>query len=427
MEIHAEPFDLVKVIDEVTTMTKELIEEKPIKYKQELYINENIPITSDRIKVKQILINLLSNSIKYSERGTVKLSIESAEPFYCITVEDDGIGIAPENIEEIFSEFRQVDGTYTRKVGGTGLGLSITKKFIELLGGRIEVKSTIGVGSCFKVYLPIESLNIKRSIEELKYDSNSKMKVVCVDDDPNVQRLYTQYLSDKEFYTIHLNGQEDVTAKIFEILPDVVILDIMLPNKDGWEILTELKNNPITKTIPVIMASVLSEKNLAFRLKADEYLIKPVTQEDLIDTIVRLISKKESLEVLVADDDDNFLNLIGQFLSEESIAYRFARDGVETLEMIEKKNPDLLILDIMMPRKDGFEVIDEIRKNTTCKNMPIIVVTAKDLTADEKEELLARTNMVIQKSGTHIENVMETILKRVKTNYNKSTENQKYF
>jgi len=422
MEVHPEAFNLVKVIDEVNTMTKTLMEGKPVKYEQKFYSEKNIPIVSDRIKIKQILINLLSNAIKYSEKGTIRLSLEKIKSYYCIKVEDEGLGIAHENIDNIFDEFRQIDGSYTRKVGGTGLGLSITKKFVIMLGGKIEVTSILGVGSCFTVYLPTELLTTKVDdldlCEEGKASVHTKIKVVCVDDDPNVQRLYKQYLNEQGFETIALNGKEDVVAKIIEIEPDVVLLDIMLPNKDGWEILAELKNSSKTKRVPIIMASVLSEKNLAFRMKADEYLIKPVSQEELIDTILRIISKKDCIEVLVADDDENFLNLMGQFLSEESMDYRLAKDGVDALELMKKKKPDLVILDIMMPKKDGFTVIDEIRKNSEWKGIPIIVVTAKDLTNKEKEQLQERTNMVIQKSGTHIENVMEMILKRIKEKVN---------
>jgi len=422
MEVHPEAFNLVKVIDEVNTMTKTLMEGKPVQYEQKFYSEKNIPIVSDRIKIKQILINLLSNAIKYSEKGTIRLSLEKIKSYYCIKVEDEGLGIAHENIDNIFDEFRQIDGSYTRKVGGTGLGLSITKKFVTMLGGKIEVTSILGVGSCFTVYLPTELLTTKVDdlalCEEDKASVHTKIKVVCVDDDPNVQRLYKQYLNEQEFETIALNGKEDVVAKIIEIEPDVVLLDIMLPNKDGWEILAELKNSSKTKRVPIIMASVLSEKNLAFRMKADEYLIKPVSQEELIDTILRIISKKDCIEVLVADDDENFLNLMGQYLSEESMNYRLAKDGVDALELMKKKKPDLVILDIMMPKKDGFTVIDEIQKNSEWKGIPIIVVTAKDLTNKEKEQLQERTNMVIQKSGTHIENVMEMILKRIKEKVN---------
>lgn len=421
MDVHPEAFNLIKVIDEVNTMTKTLMTGKPIKYKQEFYSLKTIPIVSDRIKVKQILINLLSNAIKYSEQGLILLSVEESESYFCLKLQDEGVGISPENLDNIFDEFRQIDGSYTRKIGGTGLGLSITKKLVEMLGGKIEVSSTLGVGSCFTVYLPKEipmtSADEGSSHKNITL-SQPKLKVICVDDDPNVQRLYKQYLNEQGFESIALNGNEDVLKRILEIAPDVILLDIMLPKKDGWEILAELKNNSMTKHIPVIMASVLSEKNLAFRMNADDYLIKPVSQEELIETVLRIVSKGDGINVLVADDDENFLKLMGQFLAEESIKYRLAQDGVEALSLIKKMKPDLLILDIMMPRKDGFEVINEIRDNEEWKDIPIVVVTAKDLSNNEREELQKTVNIVLQKSGSHIETVMEMLLERIKEKIN---------
>lgn len=189
MEIHPESFNLLKVVDEVYQMIKTLAEGQDLNYQQDSYTKEEIPIKSDRMKVKQILINLLSNAFKYSEKGTVALSVNKKESLYYIQVKDEGVGISEEDIGHIFDEFRQVDGSYTRKVGGTGLGLSITKKFVEMLGGEIEVCSILGEGSCFTVILPDDIENNEIQLEMQK-DENSlltyRKKIVCVDDDPNI-------------------------------------------------------------------------------------------------------------------------------------------------------------------------------------------------------------------------------------------------
>lgn len=418
MEVHAEAFDLLKVIHEVYLMTNTLAEGKNINYIEEFPCDDPVTIFSDRIKIKQIMINLLSNAFKYSDKGTVTLSLNGDSQSYCIRVQDQGIGIAPENLDNIFDEFRQVDGSYTRKVGGTGLGLSITKKLVEMLGGKIKVTSILGQGSCFTVTLPVDHFSGNAAPEntqaaENKPPKNGK-KVVCVDDDFNVQRLYSQYLTEHGFETIKLSGQENVVDEIIRLMPDVIILDIILPHRDGWEILSDLKNNGKTKKIPVIMASVLSEENLAYRMKADEFLIKPVSQEELIDTITRTISNTAGIDVLIADDDENYLNLMEQFLKEEACSYRFARDGEETIRQIQSKKPDILILDLMMPKKDGFTVLEEIRTTPDIQDTPVIVVTSKDLTQKEKAELLSRSSVVIQKSGTIIEHVMDVLLKKIK-------------
>lgn len=419
MEIHTEAFNLLKVMEEVYKMTITLAEGQDLQYKQVTYTEDFIPMKSDRMKIKQILINLLSNAFKYSDKGTVVFSVEKKEMLYYISVKDEGVGISEEDLKHIFDEFRQVDGSYTRKVGGTGLGLSITKKFVEMLGGEIIVNSVPGEGSCFTVILP-EDIDVPHTEDYGKLENTvrgNRRKIVCVDDDINVQRLYKQYLQEYDFDIISLDGKEDVIEQIKQIMPDAVLLDIMLPNKDGWEILTYLKNDNKTKNIPIIMASVLSEKKLAYRMKADEYLIKPVTQEELFETIMRTISKKSGIDVLIGDDDENFLNLIAQFLSEESIPYRLARDGEEVMQELSIKKPNLLILDIMMPKKDGFNVIEEIRHREDIKDTPIIVVTAKDLTIKEKEELHDRANLIIQKSAVMMDTAMETLVKRIKEKF----------
>lgn len=297
MEIHNEDFDLREVLNEVSNMVTPLLEDKPIKYQNFYYTEEKIRIISDKIKIRQILINLISNAIKYSENGIVSLSIDKVEDRYRIRVKDDGVGIAEENLKNIFDEFRQIDGTYTRKVGGTGLGLSITKKFTEMLGGTIEVESKLGKGSVFTVYLPLDCMTIatKYGDEDCIVCSNGRAlkKIVCIDDDINVHKLYRQYINEDEYDIISLNGHGDVMQKISEIMPDIILLDIMLPNKDGWKILSELKDNIITQKIPVIMISVLNEKNLAYKLKADEYLIKPIAQEELMEAIRKFEGKRE--------------------------------------------------------------------------------------------------------------------------------------
>lgn len=417
MEVHAESFNLADVIAEVRNMVKPMLEGKQLQYEEELCDPGNIPVFSDRIKVKQILINLVSNAFKYSEKGTVRLSVYREESRYHIQVADEGVGIAQEDIDRIFDEFRQVDGTYTRKVGGTGLGLSITKRFVEMLGGTIQVESTLNEGSCFHVFLP-NKVSLQEEMEcvnrQIAISGKTQVKVVCVDDDPNVQRLYKQYLSDEDFQLVGLDGTGDVLASILEEMPDIVLLDIMLPNRDGWEILGDLKSRPETRKIPVIMISVLSEKNLAYRMMADEYLIKPIGQEELVEALVKTMEKREGIDVLIADDDENYLNLMGQLLRDEGIHYRTARDGNIALEQIGIRKPDVLILDIMMPNRDGFSVMEEIRRMDGCQDLPIIVVTAKSLSKKEKAELISRSSAVIEKSGTHMEKVLDILSNRIR-------------
>lgn len=414
MEVFEEDFNLAEVVQEVSHIIQPLQESRSIGYAVDLDSKDCLPITSDRTKVKEILINILSNAFKYSEKGTVTLSIHQENDGYRISVTDQGIGIAAENLKNIFDEFRQIDGTYTRKVGGTGLGLAITKRFVEMLNGTITVNSVLGEGSTFTVYLPShfsQSPAASKTNAALPADQNSlsKIKVVCVDDDPSVCRLYRQYLEESGIEVVAYNGQEDIITQVIKERPDIILLDIILPQKDGWEILAELKTTAETRIIPIVMVSILSEKNLAYKLKADEYLIKPVGQEELISTIQRLISAHHYPEVLVADDDENYLKLMGQYLSEESIQFRLARDGEEALRKINEKKPDLLILDIMMPKKDGFAVLDELRRQQGQEEISIIMVTSKSLSKEESNFLKNRVRQIIEKSGTQFDKIMAAI------------------
>ncbi len=414
MEVFEEDFNLAEVVREVSHIIQPLQESRSIGYAVDLDSKDCLPITSDRTKVKEILINILSNAFKYSEKGTVTLSIHQENDGYRISVTDQGIGIAAENLKSIFDEFRQIDGTYTRKVGGTGLGLAITKRFVEMLNGKIIVNSALGEGSTFTVYLPSHFSQSGATLETnatspAGQNSLSKVKVVCIDDDPSVCRLYRQYLEESGIEVVAYNGQEDIITQVIKERPDIILLDIILPQKDGWEILAELKTTAETRIIPIVMVSILSEKNLAYKLKADEYLIKPVGQEELISTIQRLISAHHYPEVLVADDDENYLKLMGQYLSEESIQFRLARDGEEALRKINEKKPDLLILDIMMPNKDGFAVLDELRRQQDQEEMSIIMVTSKSLSQEESNFLKNRVRQIIEKSGTQFDKIMAAI------------------
>lgn len=416
MTIHYEEFILEELISEVSKMISCLIEGKNLEYKVAWQCEESSVIVSDRIKVKQILINLLSNACKYSERGTITLSISIKENNYIINVQDEGIGIDEENIDKIFDEFRQVDGSYVRKIGGTGLGLSITKRFVELLGGKISVKSTKDLGSTFTVKLPMKQIEKNYDFEGSE-GLNTK-KIICVDDDLNVQRLYKQYLNDHGYEVITLTGEEEVTKIIEDVNPDIVILDIMLPNMDGWEILSELKSNPKTKKIPIVMASVLNEKNLAFKMHADDYLVKPITQEELISSIVNFVPDKDNLDIIVADDDENYIKLVSQFLEEEGFSYRVAANGEETLELIKERKPNILLLDVMMPKKDGLEVMQEISKVKEWNDISIIIVTAKNLSIDENNFIKKSTNTIIEKSGKNIDEVIKNLMNTMKDKIN---------
>jgi PAS domain S-box-containing protein len=413
MDVNIEAFNLDTVIDEALSMTKGLMDEKEIQFEKVIKSNSELQIVSDRIKMKQILVNLLSNAFKYSDQGKVTLSIGKIDKCYNISVCDEGIGIEKGQLENIFDEFHQIDGSYTRKVGGTGLGLAITKRFVEMMGGRIHVESTIDVGSCFTIMMPMD-YNEKCLAEDhidiggLQEESNNT--VVFIEDDTSTRKLYSQYLSEEGFIPISIDEEKNIIEEVIKINPIVIILDIILKNRDGWDILNKLKEHPMTKDIPVIMASALNEQKIAYQLHADEYLVKPILQEELIEAINRMVGNSQQIKVLVADDDSNYLNLISQYLKEADISFITAKDGKETIKMLNENNPELVLLDLMMPELTGFEVLDWIRKSEKHRHTQVIIVSSKDLTSAEKEDLLHSTYMIIQKSGLQIEDVIRSIL-----------------
>lgn len=301
MDVHIESFDLREVIKESLDMTKSIGEEKNVGFKEIIDNNMNMIIKSDRIKLKQIITNLLSNAFKYSEKGTVKLLIENQDNNFRIVVSDEGIGINEYELESIFDEFHQVDGSYTRKVGGTGLGLAITKRFVEMLNGSIKAKSTVGNGSSFSITIPCDYYkkdNIKTlSNLIINEETNKEDNVIAfIEDDFSTKRLYLEYLKDDGFKPIYIDDKQEIKEiikRVIELNPVVIILDIILKNKDGWEILSELKQNEETKDIPVIISSVLNEQKIAYKLRADDYLVKPVLQDELINSIEKIIEKDD--------------------------------------------------------------------------------------------------------------------------------------
>lgn len=414
MDTYIESFNLVSVIDEISNMFNITLENSTLNYERELY-SDNIPILSDRTKVKQILLNLISNAFKYSEKGTIIVSVTEQNDKLIIKVIDEGIGISNKDIQNIFDEFRQVDGSYTRKVGGTGLGLSITKKMTTLLQGSIFVNSEENVGSEFTVVLPkVYKKNTEQNVENIIIDRAYKFtnnKIVCVDDDLAMHKLYKQYFDKENNNVTYLTGKEDVIGVIEEIMPKAVLLDIMLPNKDGWDILAHIKSSDKLRNIAVIMVSVLNERKIAYHLKADNYLVKPVLREELIEAINKVdLLNDFQRDILIADDDDNFVSLAEQVLSDYVTDIRSASDGEIAIQKIKEKKPAILLLDIMMPKYNGFEVLEYLKKNRLLNDIVVIVITAKDLSDKEKQQLEDAADLILRKSGLNIEDIIPQIL-----------------
>jgi len=441
MELHYEDCPIRQTISEVEAVIKSLIDKK----KQSLSINieDNVSvIKADRIKFKQILYNLLSNAVKFTpEGGSIYLNaalIDENISFYSdkydidmrtdknrclkISVTDTGIGIKKEDYERIFFEFEQVDSSFSRGYEGTGLGLALTKKHIELHGGSITVQSEEGKGSTFTVILPL--IDIKMPGKELIpqpellapatkeqecYIENRTQKrkaqppmILVVEDDIATSKILTLYLAQGGYKVARVYNGDEAINRIKELKPFAVILDVMLPGKDGWEILQEIKSDPEIKGIPVIISSVIDNRELGFALGASDYLVKPVDRITLLRNLEELSfatkKKRNPVNILCIDDHDDVLELLTSILEQSGYNVLTANSGKLGIEKAVAYRPDLVILDLMMPDVDGFEVAQTLKNNPTTIDIPVLILTAKDLTVDDRLRLAGKIENCIQKS-----------------------------
>jgi CheY-like chemotaxis protein/anti-sigma regulatory factor (Ser/Thr protein kinase) len=415
MSVNIMPFEFMTLVDTCFSTVEPMIKEGKVQLIKE--VPEDLPeMLSDQDKLKQIIINLLSNALKFTEKGEVKLSAAVEDASLKIAVSDTGVGIPADALDYIFDEFRQVDGSSTREHGGTGLGLSITKKLTHILGGTIEASSVEGKGSTFTVILPLVQKDEKFPAETVAFEeeqhlpikAKNKKTLLAIDDDPNSLLLLKQNLEDEGYYVIGALSADEGIQKAAEIMPFAITMDILMPKKDGWEVLNHLKADPATRDIPVIVLSIIDNKELGFSLGAFDYLVKPLEKEAILSALQRIpdISGKR---VLVVDDDSNTVDLLAQILQDEGYQVKGAYNGKEALQVLEATPQDIIVLDLLMPEMDGFEVIQKIKANQSWKHIPIIVVTAKDLSDSDWKFLRQSVDRIIQKSGLSEKSLMNEI------------------
>jgi len=381
-------------------------------------VDENLTIIySDQDKLRQIVLNLLSNAAKFTHKGKISLSAcLKGENHLMISVSDTGIGISPEALPRIFKEFQQADNTTTRQYGGTGLGLTISQNLAQLLGGDITVESELGKGSTFTVILPIRYGSQVIPIEEIlpgspERTSDGKKRILVIDDDPDALYLLRESLNTAEFEISGTRSGLEGLLLANHQKPDVILLDIMIPDLNGWQILSELKQNPGTANIPVVLLTVVDKKALGFQLGASAYLLKPLDPLVVREALDNVISENSErpIRVLVVDDDPNISDMLRQLLPESEFLLESAADGVAGLQALETHLPDILLLDIIMPRLDGFGVIEIMRADPRMMNLPIIVISAKELTEAEKSRLKETVSVVMRKQGFEGEKLLEVI------------------
>ena len=387
----------------------------------------DLEIFADERKLKQIMFNLLSNAAKFTpDGGTITTSARRDGEDLMVGVADTGIGIKPEDQERVFSEFEQVDSTYARQQQGTGLGLALTRKLIELHGGRIWVESEgEGKGSTFTFVIPIraEALAEKLSFEPEEplssrpHVDDSRPLVLVVEDDRQASELINQYLSEADYAVAQAFDGEQAIEMARELRPYAITLDILLPKKDGWEVLAELKSLPETKDIPVVILSITEDRlQFGLNLGAIEYFVKPVNKEQLIKAVRRAgaVFKKEKLTVLVVDDEPKTVELLTDELRAEGFDVLQAYGGQQGIDLAVEAHPDVIVLDLMMPEVSGFDVVRQLRAHPEAMEIPVLIFTAKDLTEEDRQKLEGHVQIIVSKSGSGKEDLLRELERSVK-------------
>jgi signal transduction histidine kinase/DNA-binding response OmpR family regulator len=357
-------------------------------------------VTADRTRLRQILFNLLSNACKFTRHGRVGLAIEKfehhGEPWVQIQVSDSGIGISESQQQRLFQPFVQADASTTREFGGTGLGLVICKRLCEIMGGDISMESEIDVGTTFTIRLPIDSRIGSKPI--VVAPDGATYTILLIDDDPNIQDLFSRALTKRGFNVqVASNGTEGLIFA-HQLQPDAIVLDVKLPGMSGWEVLSTLKLSADTKSIPVIMLTIMEQREVGQSLGAVDYLVKPIEPNQLTDALRRHIHQ-HSARVLVVEDDEPTRELICRTLENAGHATIEAENGQVALDKLDEANADVVVLDLMMPVMDGVTFLHHLRAHSRFSALPVLVATARMLSDTERQELETMVERVIEKNA----------------------------
>ena len=394
MELYLTSFEIEGMVDTIKDVTGPLAASNDNGFKVNLQ-DALGSMTQDETKIRQCLTNFLSNGFKFTSNGTVTLDVDTfvEEDIEMIrfAVTDTGEGMSEEGLSKVFREYEQAERSTSAKHGGTGLGLPITKKLAEMMGGDVIVTSELGVGSVFTLYVPREcpqdydEVEGGNSIDKL---TEEEKIVVLIDDDVAMHDLIRRTLSKIGLKLVGAVDSEKGMQIVREMKPKLLLLDVLMPGRDGWSILKECKSDPELKDMPVVMVSQLSQDVLSQSLGADDYLTKPINRDLFLETVSRLISVADpDGMVLIIDDDADVRDLLSRMLSDAGFKFDTAKDGKEGLEKL-NKNPNLIVLDLEMPRMDGFEFLENYMKEVNeTERAPVLVYSGKDLTEVQREML----------------------------------------
>ncbi|QTA78633.1 Two component system response regulator/histidine kinase, methyl-accepting receptor domain-containing protein [Desulfonema limicola] len=418
MDLFLTDFSPSQVVNNVLETIAPLADKKNLIIKKD--IDEDLMINSDKDKLHQIILNIVSNAVKFTETGTIDIKVKKSETKICFIVHDTGIGIPESELERIFDEFRQVDGSTTRIFEGTGLGLAICQKLAGLLKGDIQAESEIGAGSTFTLNIPLKFNNQdKDNITEIRPVQNLpeipkievSKTVLVIDDDEQIRLMIKSYLIDAGYNVETARGGRQGLDMAYRLKPFAITLDIMMPDMDGWEVIRELKTSKHTADIPVIIVSVSDDRATGTALGAAGYVLKPVDRNILLSEINKLASVCQVKHILAVDDDPIVLRQIADLLGEKGYQVETASSGHEGIAKAAANPPDVMVLDLMMPEMDGFSVLARIRKEPAISDLPVIILTARNLNKSDRIRLQDTVHRVVTKTAMDNNELLDNLQK----------------
>jgi signal transduction histidine kinase/DNA-binding response OmpR family regulator/HAMP domain-containing protein len=408
MDAFIEQVDISSLLNEVKTIIAPLAAKNGNRL--ELKLPQSLgTMSTDRTKLKQCLLNVLSNASKFTDNGKLTLVVEhlpANPPMVEFTISDTGIGMTTEQLGHLFQAFSQADASTTKKFGGTGLGLVITRHFCRLLGGDITVASRAGEGSTFTIRLPKETVAADRTPSPAEIatapgaaEEDASLTVLVVDDDPAARDLLTANLKREGYRVVHARGGDEALEVARKIHPDAITLDVLMPKTDGWAVLGALKADAKLCDIPVVMVTVAPDRGIGLSLGAAEVMTKPIDRAELVSLLRRLLWRDGP--ILIVEDDAAARDTIAHTVESMGLTVAEAPNGRSALHWLDQNPlPALILLDLLMPEMDGFEFLDIFNSRTELHQIPVVVITAKQLTAAERDLLRGQVRSVIEKSAS---------------------------
>jgi signal transduction histidine kinase/DNA-binding response OmpR family regulator len=401
MDFYAESFSIAPLLEEVAATVRPMAQKNANRIDIDC-MEDAGAMYADATRVRQVLLNLASNAAKFTKGGTIRLAAcrEQADgrEWIVLRVSDTGIGMNPEQIARLFQDFVQADASTTRRYGGTGLGLAISRRFCRLMGGDILVQSIPGQGSTFTVRLPADAAPAAAPHAEAALANGGGDTILVVDDDATVRQIMERFLTREGFTVATAGSGVEALSRARELRPAAITLDVLMPDIDGWSVLAALKADPLLASIPVVLVSIIDDKQRGYALGAAEYLVKPVDWGKLADILRPHCSRAEGRLLLVEDDPDARLR-IREAMGRAGWSVAEATHGREALERLAEAVPDAIVLDLLMPEMDGFQFLAELRKRAEWRHIPVLVVTALDLSAEQRRRLNGEVERVICKNG----------------------------